>query len=134
MRKIDIHSARRYIFFTWIVLFVPIASIITLQTINRKFDWPIGWGWLAPMTIPIISMMLPLLHLNERKINNKTAPLSIFSACIILMSLYFFSLYLIVLYEPFSDISIEDLFVISPWFLTPVQGILIGLISKLFLE
>lgn len=132
----DIERARIQVLVVWISLFSPLAILITLQTAFKKYDWTVGWGWLGQATIPTLSLMISVIGTRSvSKEAEKTTPnRTLYLLCINVTILYFLTLYGIVLLEPFVDYDVVHLFSVSGWFVAPLQGLLIGLLSKLFLE
>jgi hypothetical protein len=125
----------------WLACTGPAILIVVAQTINGKFGNDLsalfmGLGWLVPLWTPITTMMLVPL---TAKID-KSKPAEMFEGGGILvvtyfaMVLYFACIYLVIVLDSVSEVPTARIYLWSTWAFVPLQALLIGLLTKLFLE
>jgi hypothetical protein len=125
----------------WLALTGPAILIVVAQTVNGKFGHDLaalfmGLGWLVPLWTPITTMMLVPL---TAKID-KSKPVEPFEGTGILavtyfaMILYFACIYMVIVLGSMSEVPTASIYLWSTWAFVPLQALLIGLLTKLFLE
>lgn len=130
-------KARRSLALLWIVSFGAMFVIVLLMTIFGRFGerWDLPWNWFLPLTCPTVGLILSLISVStDHRSSQLLDSSNIFWFSISLSTLYLLAIYAIVFIHPFTNVSFELLISRSTWFLGPIQGLVCGVIGKLFID
>jgi hypothetical protein len=138
---ITLETARYRMLWLWLVLSAPLLTLALFQTLFAKNGTEVSdvlnaLGWLFQVIVPTGTVMIAPMTISHHQVVSKKLVnnRSLYRVGIALILFYFFCLYSFVLLEPLSELPISRIFLISSWFLVPIQGMLIVIISRFFIE
>jgi hypothetical protein len=132
--------ARAILAAVWMVMSIPLIVIIFLQTLNDNYEqWDTGFGWLIPLVFPVLSFMFATYTISETATDRVVLrSLHGFVLSTVASIFYLTLLYVVVLSMPREEeklrFYIEHNMKPSSWYLGTVQGLVIALVGKFFLD
>jgi hypothetical protein len=138
---ITLQVARKTMLLLWLALAAPLLFLALLQVMLAKNGADVAdelnaLGWLFQLIVPTATVMIAPMTISHHKITSKKEVENrmIYYVGVALIIFYFVCLYSFILLEPYSELPIAKIFLLSSWFLVPIQGILITILSRFFIE
>ena len=132
--------ARAILAAVWMVMSIPLIVIIFLQTLNDNYEqWDTGFGWLIPLVFPVLSFMFATYTIAETATDRVVLRnLHGFILSTVASIFYLTLLYVVVLSMPREEeklrFYVEHNMKPSSWYLGTIQGLVIALVGKFFLD
>ncbi len=138
VRSYTIEEARQRLLRLWLVGLLPFG-IILIQTLSGKYgtDWQdllAGYNWIAPILMPVISLMIGTSRAAEKSNahSRATCNMPMYDLCWCISVIILASLVGVPVVEPFVSMRIHEMFLISSVILTPLLMILSSLVLMFF--
>ena len=142
--RIPLEKARNVLFLIWLISFLVCFIILMVQTLAGTYQVTTEsglenqtnkvWSWFIPLTIPTLSLMIGVMGVSSLKTEKQgTIKKNFFQFAKWLSLFYLVIVVAVILSWPFLNYENPiDVYSISSFFITPLQGIIIALIGYLF--
>jgi cytochrome bd-type quinol oxidase subunit 2 len=134
--NLPLDTARSHLTAIWLIGGGLMFAILVLQSILGKYGGQMqqAWSWFIPTIMPTLSLMLGVIGasaLGQKDPRNVRR--DFYNIARWLSIAYLTVLALTILLEPFSPMKDPtELFTVSNYWLTPLQGLVVGVIGVLF--
>lgn len=137
MQRITLESARTRLMVVWSIGAALVFVVLMLESIlSNKFSTHLQelWAWFVPTVVPSLALMLGVVGADAlaEHSERRTVKRPFFLIAAGLSAFYLSILSLTVFLEPFSQRQGMDLFTVSNFWLTPIQGLVVAAIGVLF--
>ena len=132
--------ARAILSISWVAMTIPLVALIFIQTLHDNYEeWDTGFGWLIPLVFPVLSFIFATYTVGETEKDRLVLrSLHGFVLCLVASIFYLSLLYVIVVSMPREPLQlknyIEHKMRPSSWYLGTIQGLVVILVGKFFLE
>jgi hypothetical protein len=138
---ITLQAARNRMLCLWGILAAPLLLLALAQAMFRTHGADVSdafteLGWIFQLVVPTATVMIaPMTISHHQNISKKqVANRVLYRIGMALIVFYFICSYSFIFLEPYSELPMANVFLISSWFLVPIQGVLITIVSKFFIE
>ncbi len=134
--RIPLDSARNNLTVVWFVGAALSFILLAAQSILGKFENSLQdvWGWYTPTVFPTSALILGVIGATalQSGYDKRVVKTFFFKLSRALCVFYLFILLLTMLLAPFSPMQGIELFTMSNYWLSPVQGLVVAAITVLF--
>jgi hypothetical protein len=135
LADVPLEIARSRLTAIWLIGGGLMFAILTLQSIMGRYGGQMqqAWSWFIPTVLPTLSLMLGVIGasaLGKKDLRNVRR--DFYGIARWLSIAYLVVLAMTILLEPFSPMNPIQLFTASNYWLTPLQGLVVGVIGVLF--
>ena len=137
-------QARAVLSTTWVVLALPLIAMVFLQTVHGTYEpWDVGFSWLSPLVIPILSLMIATWSVAETRRDRVTLKNKhVFFLSLLASVFYLALLYVVLLSMPLDNVGqpsplekyVETVMRPSSWYLGAIQALVVVIVGKFYLE
>ena len=138
--QMTVGRGRSILSLIWVIMSLPLMAIVFFQTITGRYGaWEIGFAWLIPLLLPVLSFIVATWTVAEsRKDKILLQNAYVFYASVAFSVFYLALLYVVVARLPRDLVEINDYVanVMRPssWYLGTLQALVVVAVGKFFLE
>jgi hypothetical protein len=129
-------EARNSLTIVWFVGAGLSFVLLAAQSILGKYESSLQevWGWYTPTVFPTSALMLGVIGATALQpgYDNRVVRLFFFKLSRAISAFYLLILLLTMLLQPFSPMQGMELFTMSNYWLSPIQGLVVAAITVLF--
>lgn len=133
---LPLEDARTRLATVWFIGAGLIFLVLVVQSILGKYSGQLQevWSWFVPTVVPSLALMLGVIGADALRTSTdeRRVKLPFFRLSHALSTFYLFVLTLTVLLEPFSQTPGLQLFILSNYWLSPLQGLVVAAMGVLF--
>jgi general stress protein CsbA len=133
--RVPLERARNQLVFVWLIGGGVLFAVLVVQSILGRYGTKVqdAWSWFIPTIVPTISLMIGVL--GSAALGNddqRSVRRTFFGITWWLSVAYLAVLALTVVLQPFSPLEAIQLYQLSNYWLTPIQGVVSAAIGFLF--
>lgn len=135
LANMPLETARSRLTTIWLTGGGLMFAILVVQSIMGKYGGQMqqAWSWFIPTILPTLSLMLGVIGASALgKKDPRYVRKDFYNIARWLSIAYLTVLAMTILLEPFSPMGHIQLFAASNYWLTPLQGLVVGVIGVLF--
>jgi hypothetical protein len=133
--RVPLEQARSQLVFVWLIGGGVLFAVLVIQSILGRYGVHIqeAWSWFIPTIVPTISLMIGVLGSAALGSDDRRSVRRTFFVITWWLSVaYLMVLGLTVVLQPFSPLEAIQLYQVSNYWLTPIQGVVTAAIGFLF--